>query len=214
MVEGRSGSGTSPRATLTRVLEESRDLGFLGPGPVGHHVDHALAMARFAGPPSDRVLDLGAGGGVPGLVLTEAWPDSILDLLDSVQRRTAFLRRAVEELGCSGRARVLEGRAEVLGRGAAHREQYELVLARGFGSPAVTAECAVGFLREHGRLVVSEPPDPPAERWPPNKLRQLGLVVARRGAVGGSGFVELRRDGPLDDRWPRRTGVPRKRPLW
>jgi 16S rRNA (guanine527-N7)-methyltransferase len=83
---------------LLGVLQEAADLGFLGPGAVWDHVGHAagfLAALR----PAARVLDLGSGGGVPGLVLAAARPDAALVLLDASQTRTDFLKRAVGRLG-------------------------------------------------------------------------------------------------------------------
>ena len=204
----------SRRAALLAVLEESQTLGFLGPGPVEEHLDHAEAMAEFIGTPVGPVLDLGAGGGVPGLVLAACWPKAAVVLLDTVHRRCEFLTRAATRLGLSERVAVVEGRAEAIAHDPIWRERHDLVVARSFGSPAVTAECGVGFLRPGGRLVVSEPPDGGAGRWPAPGLARLGLQRVRAGRAGGVAFVELSRSGSLDSRTPRRTGLPGKRPLW
>lgn len=206
---------TDERVTpaLLAVLERARRRGFLGPGPVGDHVAHALALAAFAGVSRVPVLDLGAGGGVPGLVMTCAWPAASMTLLDAGRRRSEHLEAAVSELGLQQRVQVVHGRAEVLARDPTWRARFGLVVARGFGSPAVTAECAVGFLRAGGALVVSEPPGRD-DRWPADPLRPLGLRVTRRAAGQGGSFVELVAEGAPAERWPRRNGVPRKRPLW
>jgi 16S rRNA (guanine527-N7)-methyltransferase len=200
---------------LRDVLEEARALGFLGRGPVADHVRHAHAMARFIGSPPGPVLDLGSGGGVPGLVLAGAWRVEVT-LLDATHRRAMFLLEARHRLDLAARVRVVEGRAEVLARDATLREGFDLVVARGFGGPAVTAECAVGFLGPNGRLVVSEPPMSSGSRWPADGLAALGLELVRVGdqGAGSPSFAELRRTGELDPRWPRRTGIPTKRPLW
>jgi 16S rRNA (guanine527-N7)-methyltransferase len=209
-----AGAGEPAAMRVQAVLEEARRRGFLGPGPVEDHEHHALAMAAFAGVPSGPVLDLGSGGGVPGLVLAWCWPEVEVVLLDAMHRRSGFLRGALAGLDLADRVRVVEGRAEVLARDLTLREAFELVVARGFGPPAVTAECGVGFLRPAGRLVVSEPPAGSARRWPEAGIATLGLVTGRSGRVGEASFVELRRAGTRDVRWPRRTGVPGKRPLW
>ncbi|HEY7133947.1 MAG TPA: RsmG family class I SAM-dependent methyltransferase [Acidimicrobiia bacterium] len=198
---------------LDEVLERARSLGFLGPGPVAGHVRHALAMARFAGPPVGPVLDLGSGGGIPGLVLARIWPVEVT-LVDSMHRRTAFLVEALGRLDLAPRVRVVEGRAEALAREPELRGAFDLVVARGFGAPAVTAECGVGFLGSGGRLVVSEPPEGSGERWPAEGVARLGLEFVRAGGPAGASFVELCRTGELDATWPRRTGVPAKRPAW
>ena len=79
----------------------------------------------------------------------------------------------------------------------------------------MTAECAAGFLRiPHGRLVVSEPPEPDPARWPAEGLARLGLRAVERHVGAGVTVQVLEAVSPLDDRFPRRTGVPAKRPLF
>jgi len=151
------------------VLERSQQLGFLGPGPVSGHIRHAVGFAGGLDAPAHRLLDLGSGGGVPGLVLaTVAWPESTTVLLDSGLRRCVFLEEAVEELGLHERVSVRRDRAEIAGRDLELRGTFDVVVSRSFGSPAVTAECAAPFLCEGGVLVVSEPPPasvPAAVPW-------------------------------------------------
>jgi len=202
-------------APLSEVLRIARERGFLGPGPVAAQLRHARALAALVDPPGDPWLDLGSGGGLPGLALLEAWTAARGTLLDAGVRRTAFLEEAVARLGVEDRATVVAGRAEEVARDPTHRGRYRLVVARSFGAPAVTAECAVGFLAAGGRLAVSEPPDADPEiRWPEEGLRELGLAGPELRVGGGASLAILTATGASDDRWPRRTGVPGKRPLW
>lgn len=202
---------------LVEVLDESRTLGFLGPGPVDAHIRHADAFARAVARPPARALDLGAGGGLPGLVLaTRHWPSTHWTFLDAQRKRTDFLARAIDALGLGSRATVLHARAEDVGRDPAHRGAYDLVTARSFAAPAVTAECAAPLLRIGGTLVVSDPPDADLDaRWPTDGLAALGLTDRAAVVVESSPPVHLVRavrSGPLDDRIPRRAGLPAKRP--
>lgn len=175
-----------------------------------------------------RVLDLGSGGGVPGLVLADDHPTLCLVLLDSAERRCRFLREAAADLDLGDRVEVVEERAETAARDPARRGAVDVVVARSFGSPAVTAECAVGFLRLGGHLVVSEPPgwEVSAEklasgvspetsvgssRWPAEALADLGLGPAEACVAGGFHFACLEKVR-MDGRWPRRIGIPAKRP--
>ncbi len=199
---------------LDAVLHRSRELGFLGPGPVERHREQAAAFVAACDEDPAVVLDLGSGGGVPGLVLAEAWPAARVVLLDAQVRRTAFLLDAVEALGWGDRVEVAVGRAEELARTPAHRGRYDLVTARSFGPPAVTAECGAPFLRVGGRLVVAEPPAGAPDRWPPAGLAVLGLVDDGVIATGGGTVRRLRAAAPVIDRYPRRTGIPAKRPLF
>jgi 16S rRNA (guanine527-N7)-methyltransferase len=203
------------RAELLSVLEESRELGLLGPGPVTRQHAHAEDLASAIGPFDGQFLDLGAGGGVPGLVLAEQWPDALGTLLDAQQRRCAFLEQAVDRLGLRDRLVVVCGRAEQRAREPALRGAFDLVVARSFAAPAVTAECAVGFLRVSGRLVVTEPPDTAVERrWPVEAMAELGYGSPRFIRHAETGAMSARLDVQVSDRWPRREGVPGKRPLW
>jgi len=161
-------------------------------------------------PAPTHALDLGSGGGVPGLALAAAWPASRWVLLDASSRRGAFLEQVVVDLQLEGRVTVVVDRAEAAAREGRWRAAFEVVVARSFGPPAVTAECAGGFLRVGGRLLVSEPPEDAPERWPDGPLAELGLVD--RGRHGQVRILE--QVTPTPDRFPRRVGIPAKRPLW
>jgi 16S rRNA (guanine527-N7)-methyltransferase len=204
------------RGVLLQVLEEARELGILGPGPVERQYEHAVDLARVVGAFDGQVLDLGSGGGLPGLVLFEQWHGATGVLLDAQRRRCEFLDRAVSALDLEPRVTVECGRAEVLARNERLRGRFDLVVARSFGAPAVTAECAVGFLRPGGMLVVTEPPEgrEAAERWDEAGLARLGLTAPTLLREGETGAVRFELSAPVEDTWPRRNGVPGKRPLW
>ena len=158
-------------------------------------------------------IDLGSGGGLPGLPLALAWPNSTWVLLDSSQRRTAFLAEAVETLGLMDRVAVRCQRAEAAGRDPELRGRADLVVARSFGPPSVTAECAAPLAATGGVIVVAEPPGGSSDRWPAEGLAELGLS---RG-VTVSIPVALQRlevTSRCPDRFPRRDGIPAKRPLF
>ena len=156
---------------------------------------HPEALAADPAPDVAEVLDLGAGGGVPGLVIAAAWPEVHWTLLDVQQRRVRFLAETVEGLGLGRRVEVVGERAELFGRRESSRAHFAVVVARGFGSPSATAEMAAPLVRVGGAVLVSEPPGAAGERWPSGPLRKLGLVVpadpsgragGRRVASGGT----------------------------
>lgn len=197
-----------PPDGLVATLERARALGFLGPGPVERHIEHAGAFVAALTGVTGTVIDLGSGGGVPGLVIAAVRPDLELVLVDATGARCRVLEEAVHRLGLS--AQVVQGRAEALGRGP-WRGQADAVVARSFGRPAVTAECAAPFLRVGGILVVSEPPEPVPERWPAAGLALLGL---RRRSAPGVSPVVLEQYAACSADYPRREGIPAKRPLF
>lgn len=197
---------------LRNALATARAFGFLGPGPLEDHITHAGRFLAALGPRlTGRAVDLGAGGGLPGLVLALARPEVRWAFLDANQRRTAALREAVHALDLGERVDVHTGRAEEFGQDADHRGAYNVVVARSFGPPAVVAECAAPLLQAGGHLAVSEPPDGGVDRWPTDGLALLGLTPA---PTPDPGIFVARCQEPAGDRYPRRTGIPSKRPLF
>ena len=157
------------------AFDAARARGFVGSGQdVDALADHARG---FVGPiaGATRVLDLGSGGGVPGLAVAALLPDATVTLLDASVSRTDWLRRVVGRMGWGDRVQVVTGQAEVLAHDGAWRGSQDAVVARSFAPPLVTAEVAAALLRVGGRLIVSEPPTPDPARWPAAALAQLGL---------------------------------------
>jgi 16S rRNA (guanine527-N7)-methyltransferase len=190
-------------SALLAALDEGRRRGFLGPDQEPAAVArHAAGFAPALGG-AGRIVDLGSGGGVPGLVLAVVLPSARLALVDSSVSRTDWLHRLVRRLGLEDRVRVVAARAEVLGHDPAWRETHDAVVARSFAPPLVAAECATALLRLGGRLVVSEPPvDRREERWPAGALDELGL---RRVTWSDPSYVVLEKVRPAP------TAVPRAR---
>lgn len=201
------------RQALIDLLTEARRLHFLGPGDVSGHIGHSLAFSLLVPEPPTRAVDLGSGAGVPGLVLASIWPESTWLLVDANERRTAFLREAIVSLDLGERVEIVAERTEVVGRQPAWRGRADLVVARGFGPPAVTAESAAPLLRLGGTLVVADPPGGAPDRWPPDQLRLLGLVDDGR-IVEPVALQRFRLEEECPDRYPRRVGIPTKRPLF
>jgi 16S rRNA (guanine527-N7)-methyltransferase len=203
---------------LEPVLERSTELGFLGSMPIADQIDHALgfvvaAESALGGSPT-AVADLGSGGGVPGLILLACWPTTRVVLLDSNERRTEFLSEETAESVGFELAEVIRGRAEEIGRSDAFRQQFDLVTSRSFGAPGVTAECGAALLTIGGIMVVSEPPEG-GDRWPIDGLLPLGLSPSGHVRFEDRfGYQVLRKIEPTPDRYPRRTGIPSKRPLF
>lgn len=144
----------------------------------------------------------------------EGWPPAPGEwiLLDSRRRSADFVAEMVASVGIRGV--VVEGRrAEEVARGPL-RESRDLVVSRGFGPPTVTAECGAAFLSLGGVMVVSEPPGSEGERWAEGPLRALGL--AKEGvhrSISGR-YMVLEKIGETPLRYPRRAGIPAKRPLF
>jgi 16S rRNA (guanine527-N7)-methyltransferase len=140
------------------------------------------------------------------------WPTTTWVLLDGSRNRAEFLEEAVGVLGLADRVEVVGARAELAGRGPL-RGGFEVVVARSFASPAATAECGAPFLQPGGRLIVTEPPGGQPGRWDAKGLAVLGLH--RSDAIAGpTSYQILVQQEPCPDRYPRRVGIPVKRPLF
>jgi 16S rRNA (guanine527-N7)-methyltransferase len=166
------------------------------------HLEAALEAAPLieAGP----VVDVGSGGGSPGLPLAAARPDLRVDLLESVRKKCDFLTRWAFEFG---NASVVCARAEehACGRG---RDAYGTALARALAPPPVAAEWCLPLVAPGGLaiLFVGASVDAAA----------VGRVAAELAAeieAAPAGFLLLRKAGPTPERFPRRPGMARKRPL-
>lgn len=160
-------------APLLATLAESQRLGYLGARPVEEILAHARLFVHALGDGQDEltVADLGAGGGVPGLVLAYDLPHAHLTMVERRTQRADFLERMVQRHRWTDRVRVVAGDARVLARDEAHA--FDAVVARGFGPPQATLVLAARLVASAGRIVLSEPPH--GDRWDPAVLERLAL---------------------------------------
>jgi 16S rRNA (guanine527-N7)-methyltransferase len=166
------------------------------------HVDEALEAASLIehGP----VVDVGSGGGSPGIPLAAARPELQFDLLESSRRKCDFLRRWADEFE---NVSVVCARAEEHARGTG-REAYGTAVARALAPPAVAAEWCLPLLRAGGRAILFV--GPTADRA---AVATISPLLAAGVDAGPAGFLLLRKVGATPDRFPRRPGIARKRPL-
>jgi len=199
---------------LDHILDRAVVEGFLTPAAATEGPAHSAGFLGFQDLdlPGERIseaglaLDLGTGGGVPGLVLAAMTPWRWI-LVDRGDRRTTFLRWGIRELGIQERVEVMLSDAVDVGRGPV-RGTASLVTARGFAPPGSTAECAAPLLSENGVLVVSEPPTTAGPRWSDAGLRSLGLDDAggwvSEEVPNTARYRAMVRVEPCPDRFPRR----------
>ena len=167
---------------------------------------------------AERVADLGAGAGFPGLSLAVAVPGMQVDLVESVGRKCDFMRRAIVATGITN-ARVACARSEELARGEG-REAYDAVTCRAVGRLLEAAELASPLLRDGGVLVVwkghrreeEEAELRAASDQVAMSLEEMQTVEPFEGS-GRRHLYLARKSGPTPERLPRRPGLARKRPL-
>lgn len=165
---------------LLRVLAEAQRIGTLGSTPISETIRHS---ARFADTlPADvaRVIDLGSGAGVPGLIVAIMRPTVQFALVDRRTKCADALQRAVHALGLSDRVTVRCADAEDLSRLPDWRRSFDAAISRGFGPPLTTLTLSALFVRVGGSVVMSEPPDHLPDRWAGIELTERGLSGPRR----------------------------------
>lgn len=171
---------------LVDALGESQRLGMLGARPIPEVIEHAMAFVGALEDVRGRVVDLGSGGGVPGLVVAVARPDLEIVLVDRRTKRTDLLSRLVARLGLRDRVEVVSGDAERLIDG--DRTVFDAATARGFGPPKLTLEVGVSAVRPGGLVIISEPPE--GDRWNDDVVGGAG-AVRRPGPDGVAVFERL-----------------------
>jgi 16S rRNA (guanine527-N7)-methyltransferase len=161
-------------------------------------VDDSLAGVELVRKLGGPLIDVGSGGGAPGIPLADALPDREFTLLEANGRKCEFLRRWAPP-----NARVVQGRAEDQAT-----DCYKAAVAKALAPPVVAAEWCLPLVAEGGAVVL----------WVGQSAdRDRVAKVADR--IGGEltesppGFIVIRKVGPTPDGFPRRAGVARKRPL-
>ncbi len=224
------GCDASPTAEQERLLHRYAEAVTNAPPPLhltsendradfrGRHVDDALALLPLLRGPVDvpiKVIDIGSGNGVPGLPLAICRPNWPFSLLDSDNKKCSFIDAFCVNNDIHN-VHVLWSRAEEAARGSM-REAFDIVLARAVGQLSVVLELAAGFAKTGGLLIV-----PHGTSWEEalvrskHAIRELSVeFVSSNSYFKETGFRALvfSKIAPLSDRYPRRTGIPTKRPL-
>ena len=166
-----------------------------------------------------RVVDVGSGAGFPGLPLAIMRPDIHLTLLDATEKKCVFLRHMISEIGLQS-TRVLHSRAENMGRDPDHRGRYDWAIARAVARLPVLLEYLLPITRSGGRCLAQKTETAPAEiQDAEHALAVLGgeveevLRVELPGIAEPRHLIVIKKVAATPDAYPRRTGVPRKRPL-
>jgi 16S rRNA (guanine527-N7)-methyltransferase len=163
-------------------------------------LDDALRSVELVAATEGPIVDVGSGGGTPGIPLAIALPDRRVTLLDAERRKCRFLESWAAELP---NLSVTWGRAE-----EQEPEQFGVAVAKALAKPPTAAEWCLPLVREGGLVVLWVGETVEAER-----------VAAVAEQIGGAlepsptGLLLIRKTGPTPARFPRRTGAARKRPL-
>lgn len=208
-----------PLESLTAVLGRAREIGLIGKLAPEDQLKHSGAFVEEVERltlPGDTVVDLGSGGGLPGLILAATLLDRRVILLEARAARAAHLASALTRLSLTGHASVVCRRAEVLGHDPQWRAAVDVVVARSLARPPIVAELAAPLLRRGGALIVSGPPgEEPvvARRWEGVDRTELGLRfegVVHRSPV----LFRLRQAELCPQPFPRDPAAIRRHPVF
>jgi 16S rRNA (guanine527-N7)-methyltransferase len=166
-----------------------------------------------------RAIDVGSGAGFPGIPLKIAVPALWLVLLEATGKKAEFLQAVVQRLHLSG-VEVINTRAEEAGQSPVHRERYDLALGRALAGMATLAELTLPLVRVGGTVIAQKGEDPTAEVEAARKaIAALGgqvrevIPAAVPGLDAARHLVVLEKVAPTPAKYPRRPGIPAKRPL-
>jgi 16S rRNA (guanine527-N7)-methyltransferase len=169
--------------------------------------------------PPAKLIDVGTGAGFPGLVLKIVWPAAQVTLVESVHKKADFCRHVVARLGLQG-VRILSERAEAVGQDAQHRQAYDLAVARAVARMPILMEYLLPLVHRNGLVVAMKGESAPAETHTADKaihllggkLRKL-IPVILPGVVEERFLVVVEKRARTPEEYPRRIGVPAKKPL-
>ncbi len=180
-------------------------------------LDDSLVLLDFLPPGPLRVIDVGSGGGLPGLPLRLARPDLALTLLEANERKAAFLVQAAATLGLADVV-VVARRAEDAGHDPRHRESYDFALARALAALPVLVELCLPFVAVGGRLLAMKTDAAAEAESAQGAIARLGGELVEIGAAASAArslgqVVVVEKVRPTPPEFPRRAGVPGRKPL-
>jgi len=164
----------SDDSALIAVLAAIQARGAIGESSLVAAVAHADQFVAALPQEARSLADLGSGGGLPGLVIAVRCPRLSITLVERRHSRADLLSRAIRALDLMARVTILPDDVRLLATQAP--TSFDVVTARSFAAPAITARWAGELLVSGGMLVVSEPPSDDQDRWPASVLSAAGLV--------------------------------------
>jgi len=198
------------KMNLTRIVDrESAEI---------QHVGDALTLLPYLPGGAIRVADVGSGGGVPGIPLAIVRANATYVLMESTRKKAAFLQQAVAELGLPN-VRVVDSRAEDLGRLPEFRETFDVAISRAVGTMDWLVEWCLPLVKKGGVMLAMKGPKA-AEELPlaEHAIKLLGgsppdVHPADLSGANSRVIVEIRKSGRTPSLYPRPATTTKGKPL-
>lgn len=191
-----------------------------------HFLDSLAVMDSYEIEDAETIVDIGTGGGFPGIPLAIVFPEKKFTLIDSLDKRMKIVQQMADEIGLKN-VRTVHGRAEELGQSKQYREQFDLCVSRAVANLTVLSEYCLPFVAVEGAFIAFKGPDAEEEAMQAeNAIVELGGALADIEEAGlfmedGTDLlagmdhmlVHIDKESKTPKKYPRKPGTPSKNPL-
>lgn len=184
-----------------------------------HYIDSVLCYSFPEMQKASKVIDVGTGGGFPGIPLALLFPEKEFVLMDSLKKRLNIIDDLTNKLNISNVATV-HGRAEDMGRSKEHREKYDICVSRAVANLSTLSEYCLPFIKKGGNFLAYKGSNAKEEiKLYYNAIDILGGKIIREERITLSGYdldhniIVISKDKNISAKYPRKTGTPSKEPL-
>jgi 16S rRNA (guanine527-N7)-methyltransferase len=175
---------------------------------------------------AEKIIDIGTGGGFPGIPLAIVFPEKKFTLVDSLDKRMKIVQQMADEIGLKN-VTTVHGRAEDLGQSKQYREKFDLCVSRAVANLSTLSEYCLPFVKVEGSFIAFKGPDAEEEAMgAENAIMELGGALADIEEAGlfmddgtdlladvGHMLVHIDKESKTPKKYPRKAGTPSKNPL-